>query len=99
MVTSRYEGFGLPAVEAMACGTPVVAFANTSLTEVVTGGGWLVPDGDVEAMVKAVRALLDSREAAEDWRRKGRQRAAAFTWAESAARHAEVYRLVAERRG
>ncbi len=97
LVTSRYEGFGLPAVEAMACGTPVVAFANTSLTEVVTGGGWLVPDGDVEAMVKAVRVLLDSRPATEEWREKGLERAGAFTWASSAARHADVYRSVAAR--
>ncbi|MGH9060442.1 MAG: glycosyltransferase family 4 protein, partial [Acidimicrobiales bacterium] len=60
MVTSRYEGFGFPAIEAMACGTPVVAFANTSLPEVVADGGALVTDGDVPAFTAAVRALLDT---------------------------------------
>ncbi len=99
LVTSRYEGFGLPAVEAMASGVPVVAFENSALTEVVTGGGWLVADGDVDAMVKAVRALLDSPDAAFEWRQKGLERAQHFTWSESAARHAEVYWSVAERRG
>jgi glycosyltransferase involved in cell wall biosynthesis len=99
LVTSRYEGFGLPAVEAMACGVPVVAFANSSLTEVVTGGGLLVADGDVDAMLKAVRSLLDSTDAAQEWGGKGLQRAAEFTWTGCAARHADVYRSVAEQRG
>src|SRR5438445_777387 len=47
IVTSRCEGFGLPALEAMATGTPVIAFANTALPEVIGTGGTLVPDGDV----------------------------------------------------
>ncbi len=99
LVTSRYEGFGLPAVEAMASGVPVVAFANSALTEIVTGGGWLVADGDVEAMVKAVRTLLDSPDTAEEWRQKGLARAMDFTWSKSAARHVDVYLSVAEGRG
>ena len=99
LVTSRYEGFGLPAVEAMASGVPVVAFANSALTEVVADGGRLVADGDVDAMLKAVRTLLDSADAAQEGRQRGLERAAHFTWSESAARHVEVYRSVAERRG
>src|SRR5207302_8685619 len=66
LMSSRCEGFGLPALEAMACGTPVVAFANSSLPEVVGDGGILVPDGDVRAFAAAVERLLadESRRAA-----------------------------------
>ncbi|MDX1650257.1 MAG: glycosyltransferase family 4 protein, partial [Myxococcota bacterium] len=61
VVPSRYEGFGLPAVEAMACETPVVATSAGALPEVlgVGGGGVLVPPDDPEALAKAVASLLE----------------------------------------
>jgi glycosyltransferase involved in cell wall biosynthesis len=95
LVTSRYEGFGLPILEAMACGTPVVAFANSSITEVVGDAGILVPDGDVRTMITAVRGLLDNREQWNELSERGLDRAATFTWKRSVAAHADVYRSAA----
>jgi len=95
LMTSSYEGFGLPVLEAMACGVPVVAFSNSSLTEVVGNGGQLVPDGDVSAMSAAVRTVLENPGAAEEWGQRGVRRAAPFTWDACATLHAEVYRSVA----
>jgi glycosyltransferase involved in cell wall biosynthesis len=94
VITSRSEGFGLPAIEAMACGTPVVAFDNTALPEIVGSGGLLVTDGDVEAMAEAVRSLLSD---AGSWRAAcaaALQRSERFSWPESARAHAGVYSQV-----
>ncbi len=96
LMSSRYEGFGLPPLEAMACGVPVVAFANSSVTEVIEGGGQLVPDGDVEAMTAAIRHVLDDPRFAAEERQRGPARAAQFTWERAADIHAEVYRSVAD---
>ncbi len=93
--TTRYEGFGLPALEAMASGVPVVAFANSAVTEVVGDGGHLVPDGDVGAMADAAHRLLGSPVAWDEAREAGLARAALFTWAATAEVHAEVFSRVA----
>jgi glycosyltransferase involved in cell wall biosynthesis len=96
LMSSRYEGFGLPPLEAMACGVPVVAFENSSVTEVIEGGGQLVRDGDVAAMTTAIRRVLDNPRFATEERQRGPARAAQFTWERAADIHAEVYRSVAE---
>jgi glycosyltransferase involved in cell wall biosynthesis len=95
IVTSRCEGFGLPAAEAMAAGTPVAAFDNTAIGEVVRDGGALIRDGDVDAMAEEVSALLEDLPRARASIERGLIRARSFDWAESARRYAEIYRSVA----
>lgn len=98
VVPSLYEGFGLPALEGMAAGTPVVAARTSSLPEVVGDGGLLVapdPDGLVEGLLAAVEgghALTGTVEA-------GRRRAAHYTWERSAQAHARVWASILEGRG
>jgi glycosyltransferase involved in cell wall biosynthesis len=92
IMTSRYEGFGLPILEAMACGTPVIAFSNSAITEVVGDAGLLVADGDVQALVGAVRSVLDDRGRRDDLCARGIERTRAFSWGRCAAAHAELYR-------
>jgi len=86
-----YEGFGLPALEAMGCGCPVVAYRNSSLPEVMGDVGALVPNRDSAALGKAAaRLVLDpkARRAAVDG---GLARARKFTWPAAAGRTVEAY--------
>ena len=89
--TSRYEGFGLPCLEAMACGCPVAAFRNSSLPEVVDGGGELVPDGEAETLGRAAVALADDPDRA---RRAGLEQAKKFGWRKAARETIAAYQAV-----
>jgi glycosyltransferase involved in cell wall biosynthesis len=92
---SSYEGFGLPVVESMASGVPVVSYANSSLTEVVGEAGVLVPDGDVPAMIEATRAVLHTSARRSELREAGLARARAFSWDACASAYADVFAGVA----
>jgi glycosyltransferase involved in cell wall biosynthesis len=86
---SRYEGFGLPVVEAMASGTPVVATTAGSVPEVAGEAAILVDPRDPAAMADGIERALAER---EQLRAAGLERARAYTWGETARRTLEVYR-------
>jgi len=79
-----YEGFGLPPLEAMACGTPVVVSDRSSLPEVVADAGVIVPAGDTEAWRKAMEEVIADTDLAADLRHRGILRAAQFSWERAA---------------
>jgi len=89
---SRYEGFGLPLLEAMACGTPVVASRAASIPEVVGTAGMLVDPDDTSAWREALAAVLLTPSTAAALGEAGPTHAATFTWARTAAATAAVYR-------
>jgi glycosyltransferase involved in cell wall biosynthesis len=91
---SLFEGFGLPPLEAMASGIPVVCSEATSLPEVVGDAGILVPPLDVDGWVAALGRLLDDPAERRRLSDRGLERARRFTWAEAALRTLDVYRAV-----
>jgi glycosyltransferase involved in cell wall biosynthesis len=88
---SRYEGFGLPPLEAMACGTPVVAANSSSLPEVVGEAGFLVDPDDARGMAGAILSIYNQPDLAQSLRGKALERARRFTWEKTARETLSVY--------
>jgi glycosyltransferase involved in cell wall biosynthesis len=98
VMPSLAEGFGLPVIEAMACGCPVIVSDRDSLPEIAANAA-TVTGPDAEAIAEALRNLIGNQRVREDLRRRGLQHAGQFTWAAAAARTRAVYRAVLRRLG
>ncbi len=88
---SLYEGFGMPPLEAMACGTPVITSNSASLPEVVGDAGIMVSPTDADALAEAILALLHNPDLRSDLRERGLRRASLFSWHTMARRTYEAY--------
>jgi glycosyltransferase involved in cell wall biosynthesis len=92
---SPLEGFGFPALEAMACGTPVVVVDAGALPEVTGDAALRVPPRDPEAMARAIERVAADDDLTADLRKRGLARARAFSWERTAKMTLDVYRKVA----
>ena len=92
---SLYEGFGLPPLEAMACGTPVITSNRSSLPEVVGAAALLVDPEDTRDLADAMARLVDEAPLREELRERGLERARAFSWQRTAELTSAVYESVA----
>ncbi len=88
---SFFEGFGIPPLEAMACGAPVITSQTSSLPEVVGDAALLVDPHDSDALASAMTRLLENETLREELRQKGYQRAAHYTWAMAARKMLAIY--------
>ncbi len=93
---SLYEGFGLPPLEAMACGAPVLTSKSSSLAEICGDAAYLVDPHSVEDIAAGLQALLGDEALREELRCKGLERAAGFSWRRAARETGEVYRRALE---
>jgi glycosyltransferase involved in cell wall biosynthesis len=91
---SLYEGFGMPVLEAMACGTPVVTSNVSALPEVAGDAGLLVNPYSPEAITEALAELLESAARRDDLSRRGLERARRFTWPQVAEQTVRVYKQI-----
>jgi alpha-1,3-rhamnosyl/mannosyltransferase len=95
---SRYEGFGLPALEAMASGVPIICSNTTSLPEVVGVDGLLIDPDDVLGFTEGLRQVLEDRAFAQDLGQRGLARSQAFSWEKCATETLAVYEQVLAKR-
>src|SRR3990167_3622722 len=91
---SSFEGFGIPLVEAMQFGVPIIAADNTSITEVVGNVGILVKTGDAEALAGAIEKVLTDKRLRDELIEKGRERAKIFSWEKAAEETLAVFNSI-----
>lgn len=97
IVPSVYEGFGLPAAEAMSCNTPVIATTAGALPEIVGDAGILVPPANARALAEAIKDLLDNQDKRRHLGEMGRRRVQQmFNWQNTAKKTTDVYREAIE---
>jgi glycosyltransferase involved in cell wall biosynthesis len=88
---SRYEGFGLPSLEAMACGAPVICSNASSLPEVVGGAGITIDPNDIAAWADTIRAVASNAQRQAEMREQGIAQARKFSWERTAAETLAIY--------
>ncbi|MCB0226921.1 MAG: glycosyltransferase, partial [Anaerolineae bacterium] len=88
---SLYEGFGLPPLEAMACGAPVISSNSSSLPEVIGDAGLLVEPTDTAALAQAIRRVLADAELRADLKQRALLQASKFSWEKAIEAHKAVY--------
>lgn len=93
ILTPHYEGFWLPGLESLACGTPVIAPNHSSIPEVVGDAGYLVDSLDEEEWAQAMQRMWTASDR-EAWRRRGVERSKRFSWKQAAIETLDVYRRV-----
>ncbi|MFO7679940.1 MAG: glycosyltransferase family 1 protein, partial [Chloroflexota bacterium] len=96
---SKREGFGLPVLEAMACGTPVVTSSATSLPEVVGDAGFTVDPDDARGLAGAIIATIIQDNLAAEMRQKSQKQAAEFSWEKTATETLLIYDRVNQKTG
>jgi len=91
---SYYEGFGLPIVEAMACGCPVISSNISSMPEIAGGAAYLIDPFDVFSIKEGIKKLIEGRNLRSELIKKGIERAKVFDWRKTAIRYLETFREV-----
>jgi glycosyltransferase involved in cell wall biosynthesis len=96
---SHYEGFGLPVLEALACGTPLITSNASSLPELVGDAGFAIDPDDVQGLAGAILSCLVDEVLAAELRQRGPRQAARFNWTKTAQETLDVYRVAASQQG
>ena len=94
MFASQYEGFGLPVVESMACGAPVIVSASSCLPEVAGDGAQFFTPGDADELSSKLDNILDDSSEVKRLRKRAIARSKTFTWRRTAKKSLELYREV-----